>query len=429
MNILIVGNGGREHALAWKLSQSENCKKIYCAPGNAGTEQEPKVQNVPIPADNVDALVSFAKEKNISLVVIGPEAPLVLALADKLEKENIPVFGPSQKAAQLEGSKIFMKELCAKYNIPTAQNGHFSDLQEAYNFIEQQKTPIVVKADGLAAGKGVIIAQTVEKAKEAAKNMLSENAFGDAGSAIVVEEFLDGEEVSYFAITDGETLIPLTSAQDHKRAFDGDKGPNTGGMGAYSPARAGIMTDNLEEKIIKKILEPTVRGMKEEGCLFKGILYAGLMIINGEPLLLEYNVRFGDPECQPLMMRMESDLTELLMAAAETRLDTMASNLKWSDDATLCIVMASEGYPESYKKNTVIHDIEKADAYKNTVVFHAGTKRNEDGKLVNIGGRVLGITASGATINEAKTTAYNAISSINWPNGFYRKDIGWRASE
>ncbi len=427
MNILVVGSGGREHALAWKLVQSESCDLVYVAPGNAGTQEEANVENIAIPADDVESLVSFSKEKNIGLVVIGPEAPLVLGLADRLIEENIPVFGPTQKGAQLEGSKIFMKNLCKKYNIKTAASENFTDIEKAHAFIEQQTPPVVVKADGLAAGKGVIIAQTIQEAKDAASMMLSDKEFGDAGASIVVEEFLEGEEVSYFAITDGKTILPLTSAQDHKRAFDNDQGPNTGGMGAYSPARAGIMLDGLEETIIKDILEPTVRGMAAEGCPFQGVLYAGLMIVNGTPYLLEYNVRFGDPECQPIMMRLKNDLCDLLLRTAEGRLDTITA-AQWDDKAALCIVMASNGYPGSYTKGTVIEGINKAESRPETLVFHAGTSKNSDEKMVNTGGRVLGITALGNTIPDAQNNAYEAASKITWPDGFYRNDIGWRAS-
>ncbi len=430
MKILLVGSGGREHALAWGLAQSDQCSALYCAPGNAGTEE--CAERVDIGAEDVDALVNFAKEKVIDLVVIGPEAPLVLGLADRLAEENIRAFGPSAAAAALEGSKGFMKDLCAKYNIPTASYGRFTDLVEAKKFIAALKekntdAPIVVKADGLAAGKGVIIAATEEEAIEAATDMLSGDSFGAAGNEIVIEEFLDGEELSYFALADGKTILPLTSAQDHKRAYDGDQGPNTGGMGAYSPAH--LITPELEEKIISRIIEPTVAGMAAENTPFTGVLYAGLMIVNGEPQLIEYNARFGDPECQPLMMRLQGDLLEILLAGAEGRLEDVRDQVSWSEQTALCVVMATEGYPGSYPKNTPIKGTERADQIGGVKVFHAGTGKNEEGALISTGGRVLGITALGDTVEEACKTAYRAVDMIDWPDGFCRRDIGWRALE
>ncbi|MCK5383955.1 MAG: phosphoribosylamine--glycine ligase [Alphaproteobacteria bacterium] len=423
MNILLVGSGGREHAFAWKLSQSARCSKLYCAPGNAGIEEQ--AECVPIKVSEIDKIVSFAEEKNIELVVVGPEAPLVDGLADALSAHGIKVFGPSAKAAQLEGSKGFMKDLCAKYGIPSAKYGRFKTVEEARKFIEETGAPIVVKTDGLAAGKGVIICETVEQAMDAVRGMLEGGMFGDAGKEVVIEEFLEGEEVSYFALADGKTILPLTSAQDHKRVGDGDTGLNTGGMGAYSPAH--FVTPDLEKQIIEKLIEPTIAGMAAEGCPFTGVLFAGLMVKDGKATLLEYNVRFGDPECQPLMMRLEGDLVEILDAAAQGRLDEVKDQVSWSDDTTLCVVMAADGYPGAYEKGTHISGFEEANAVEGVYVFHAGTAENEFGDIVNVGGRVLGVTAKGATIAEAQKRAYEAVDKIDWPEGFYRRDIGWRA--
>ncbi len=423
MKVLLVGSGGREHALAWALTASEKCATLYCAPGNAGIED--CAECVDIAADDVSALVAFAKDKAIDLVVVGPEVPLVLGLADELKKAGILVFGPDQKAAQLEGSKGFMKDLCAKYDIPTAAYGRFTDFVLAKRFIEKQLGNVVVKADGLAAGKGVIICESKDEAIEAAREMLSGDAFGSAGAEIVIEEFMNGEELSYFALADGKTMLPLTSAQDHKRAFDGDEGPNTGGMGAYSPAH--FMTAELEEKIIHRIIEPTIKAMAAEGAPFTGVLYAGLMVVRGEPKLIEYNVRFGDPECQPMMMRLQGDVLEILHAGARGALDEVRGKVTWSEKTALCVVMATKGYPGDYPKNTVIKDVLGVQDVKQTTLFHAGTTHNKDGQLVSIGGRVLGITSLGDTIAEAQANAYKAAATIDWPEGFYRKDIGWRA--
>ena len=423
MKILLVGSGGREHALAWKLAQSKSCTKIYCAPGNAGIAEQ--AECVPITVNAISDLVNFSKEKEIDLVVVGPENPLVDGLADAMRTENIDVFGPSAKAAQLEGSKGFMKDLCVKYNIKTAKYGRFKSLEEAKKFITETGAPIVVKTDGLAAGKGVIICETEEQAINAARNMLSGDSFGAAGQEIVIEKFLDGEEVSFFALADGKTILPLTSAQDHKRVGEGDTGLNTGGMGAYSPAH--FMDDMLEQHIIEDIIKPTIAGMAAEGCSFTGVLFAGIMVKNGQAILLEHNVRFGDPECQALMMRMQGDLAQILLAAAQGRLDEVQDQLSWSDQPALCVVMASNGYPGSYKKNTIIKGIEKANAVEGTYVFHAGTAKDENGNIISIGGRVLGVTATDETIEKAQEQAYKAIDLINWPEGFCRRDIGWRA--
>lgn len=425
MKVLIIGSGGREHALAWKLSASPRCEKLYCAPGNAGIAQ--CAECVSIPVDDIPALVKFASDQAVDLVVVGPEGPLVAGLADRLAEKNIKVFGPSQLAARLEGSKGFMKDICAKYNIPTARYGRFSELEKARDFILRLKAPVVVKADGLAAGKGVIIAQSHEEALEAAADMLSGNAFGASGAEIVVEQFLDGEELSYFALADGRTMLPLTSAQDHKRAFDGDEGPNTGGMGAYSPAH--MMTSELEEKILHRIIKPTIAAMAAEGCPFTGVLFAGIMVVGGEPYLLEYNVRFGDPECQTLMLRLQGDLLEILLACAEGRLENLRGQITWSKDVSLCVVMAANGYPGDYKKNTPIGGLDKAAQEKNVTVFHAGTAQGPGGGIVSTGGRVLGVSALGATIADAQSAAYRAVDKIDWPDGFCRRDIGWRALE
>mgnify|MGYP000073656008 CR=1 FL=1 len=423
MRVLLVGSGGREHALAWALAQSDNCAALYCAPGNAGIES--CAECVDIAFDDVEALRDFAKDNQIDLVVIGPEAPLVKGLADLLQAENIKAFGPSAAAAQLEGSKGFMKDLCAKYDIPTAGYGRFSSLDEATEFIKQQAPRVVVKADGLAAGKGVIIAESHEEAIAAAEDMLSGNSFGEAGAEIVIEEFLDGEELSYFALADGKTMMPFTSAQDHKRAFDGDKGPNTGGMGAYSPAH--MMTPELEEKILKRLIEPTMAAMAAEGCPFTGVLFAGIMVVDNEPLLIEYNARFGDPECQVMMARLQSDLLQILDAAAQGSLADLNEPVRFGEDPAMCVVMAANGYPASYEKNTVIKGVENTLDVEDLTVFHAGTARSASGDLVNVGGRVLGVTASGKDLHEARGKCYRAIDIIEWPDGFCRSDIGWRA--
>ncbi len=421
MKVLLVGSGGREHALAWAISKSPKCEKLYCAPANAGIAA--CAESVNIGAEDIDALVAFAKENNIDLVVGGPEAPLVLGLADKMLEIGIPTFGPNKAAAQLEGSKGFMKDVVAKYGVPTAAYGRFTDFAAAKKFIEDTPSKVVVKTDGLAAGKGVIMCEGKEDAIAAAKGMLEEASFGTAGAEIVIEEFLDGEELSYFAIADGKSILPLTSAQDHKRAYDGDQGPNTGGMGAYSPAH--LMTPEIEAKIIKDIIEPTVEGMNKDGIPFTGVLFAGIMVVNGEPKLLEYNIRFGDPECQPIMMRLEDDLLDILYAAATGTLNTI-KDVKWSNDTTLCIVMAAQGYPGSYEKNTPINNLEEASQTEGVQIFHAGTAE-KDGQILSTGGRVLGITAKGQSVEQAQKRAYAAIEKIEWEKGFCRTDIGWRA--
>lgn len=421
MRILLVGSGGREHALAWKLKQSKSCDYLICAPGNAGIEQI--VPCKPVAVEDIDGLVKLAQSEQIDFVVVGPEIPLSLGLTDALKKVGIPAFGPSQKAAQLEASKGFTKDLCKKYNIPTAAYERFTDIPAALAFLDKMGAPIVIKADGLAAGKGVVVAMTMDEAKAAIEDMLSGNAFGASGASIVIEEFMEGEEVSYFALTDGVNILPLSTAQDHKRVGDGDIGPNTGGMGAYSPAR--LMTPELNDIVINDILKPTVAGMAADGCPFQGVLYAGLMVKDGKPRLVEYNARFGDPECQTLMLRLESDLVDLLYACAAGKLDCVTPP-KWSSNPSLCVVMAAEGYPAAYKKNTVIRGLDKAAAIPDVQVFHAGTVA-KDGQILSVGGRVLGVCATGADVTSARQTAYQAVDAIDWPEGFCRRDIAWRA--
>lgn len=423
MNILIIGSGGREHALAWKIAQSQHCDKLYCAPGNAGIAEV--AECLDIAAEDHAGLITFALQNEIGVVVIGPEQPLVDGLSDAFRNVGLKVFGPSKAAAALEGSKGFMKDFFARHHIPTAAYARFKSLDKAVAYIKQQGAPIVIKTDGLAAGKGVIIAQTIEEAVEAATDMLSGKAFGEAGMELVIEEFMEGEEVSYFALSDGENYLPLTSAQDHKRVGDGDTGLNTGGMGAYSPAH--FMTPALEEKILSRIIKPTVDGMKKDGTPFKGVLYAGLMIVNGEPKTIEYNIRFGDPECQPMMMRLESDLVELLLATEDGTLDNHQDKVKWSDDATLCVVMAAKGYPGAYEKGTEIKNTKALDDIQGVKLFHAGTMRDNSGALVGSGGRVLGVVGKGQSIAEAQDNAYQGVDKIDWEQGFCRRDIGWRA--
>ncbi len=423
MKILLVGSGGREHALAWQLAQSDRCDELYCAPGNAGIEE--CAECVAISAEDVEKLVAFAKTKEIDLVVAGPEGPLVAGLADRLAAEGIKVFGPSADAARLEGSKGFMKDLCAKYGVPTAAYARFTDIDAAKEFIAVHGAPIVVKADGLAAGKGVVVAHTIDEAEQAVVDMLGGKVFGKAGHAVVIEEFLDGEELSFFALCDGGSFAPLGSAQDHKRAGEGDTGPNTGGMGAYSPAH--MMTKELSDKICAKIIAPVVDGMAKEGCPFSGVLFAGIMLVRGEPVLLEFNVRFGDPECQALMMRLDSDLLDILDACAEGKLEKVKGQIFWREETALCVVMAAQGYPGNYVKGTRIR-LNQADMEPETKIFHAGTGR-DGARLVNTGGRVLGVTALGSTVEEAWRRAYAAVEKIEWPEGFCRPDIGWRALE
>jgi phosphoribosylamine--glycine ligase len=414
MNVLLIGSGGREHALAWAISASPLLSKLYCVPGNAGIATLAECASLDI--RDHDAIVRFCGDKRIALVVVGPEAPLVAGLVDDLAKANIKAFGPSRAAAQLEGSKGFSKDFCREFNIPTAAYRRFAERRAALAYVEAEALPIVVKHDGLAQGKGVTVAETRGDARAAV-----EAAF-EAGSEVVIEECLLGEEVSFFALIDGAHALALATAQDHKRAFDGDTGPNTGGMGAYSPA-AG-MTPALLRQVMDAIIRPTVRGMAERGTPFKGVLFAGLMLTAEGPKLIEYNVRFGDPECQVLMLRLQSDLLAALLATVDGVLDSF--DLRWHQDAALCVVLAARGYPGEYAKGSEIGGIDAAAGVEGVEVFHAGTQR-QGGRLIASGGRVLGVTARGKTVAEAQRRAYAAVANIDWPEGFCRHDIGWRA--
>jgi phosphoribosylamine--glycine ligase len=417
MRVLLIGSGGREHALAWKLAQSPLLTALYAAPGNPGIGEEATLVDLDIADDS--AVLAFCRRESIDFVVVGPEAPLVAGLADTLRTGGIAVFGPSAAAAQLEGSKGFTKDICAKYGIPTGAYQRFTSAEPARAYVRAQGTPIVIKADGLAAGKGVTVAMTLDEALEAVDSCFS-GTFGAAGAEVVVEAYLDGEEASFFCLCDGKTALPLASAQDHKRVGDGDTGPNTGGMGAYSPAP--VMTAQMVERTMREIIEPTIAGMADSGHPFTGVLFAGLMITAKGPELIEYNVRFGDPECQVLMMRLKSDLLPLLYAAATGTLANVDAD--WRDEVALTVVMASKGYPGPYEKNTPIGKLPPEDAA--TKVFHAGTAL-KDGQLVATGGRVLNVTAKGATVRAAQAAAYAALDMVEWENGFCRRDIGWQA--
>lgn len=422
MNILIIGNGGREHALAWKAAQSPLASKVFVAPGNAGTALESAVENVNISATDVPALVKFAQENHIGLTIVGPEAPLVVGVVDAFEAAGLTIFGPRQSAAQLEGSKAFTKDFLARHHIPTAEYQNFTDVDQALAYVREKGAPIVVKADGLAAGKGVIVAMTLQEAEEAIKDMLSGNAFGEAGSRVVIEEFLDGEEASFIVMVDGVNVEPMATSQDHKRVGEGDKGLNTGGMGAYSPAP--VVTQEIHNRVMEQIIYPTVRGMAAENNVYKGFLYAGLMIDkNGQPKVIEFNCRFGDPETQPIMMRMKSDLVELCLKACEGKLNEVKS--EWAEEAALGIVLAAEGYPGDYRKNDEIHGI-PAQPAQGEKVFLAGVAE-KDGKLVTNGGRVLCVTALGNTVFDAQQKALKLAEQVNWTGRFYRRDIGYRA--
>ena len=420
MKILVVGGGGREHALCWKIAASPLCDKIYCAPGNAGIAAD--AECVAINSGDVDGLVSFATDHAIDFVVVGPEAPLVAGLVDRLSEGGIKAFGPSGAAAMLEGSKGFLKDLCASYGIPTAEYGRFVDASSAKSFVREAGVPIVIKADGLAAGKGVVIAKTIAEAETTIDAFMKDRVLGEAGLALVIEEVLAGEEISFFALVDGETVMPLAWAQDYKRAFDGDQGPNTGGMGAYSPV-PGI-SRQLEAEVLSDIVRPTVRAMKEQGHPYKGVLYAGLMLTDDGPKLLEYNVRFGDPECQVLCLRLMSDLLPALIATSDGALSTM--DLRWRDEPALTVVMATKGYPGAYRKGSEIRGLEAATEHADVMIFHAGTTAGADGQLLANGGRVLNVTATASTMAEARTRAYAAIDRIDWQEGFCRRDIGAR---
>ena len=428
MNILIIGSGGREHALAWKAAQSPDAQNIFVAPGNAGTKLESAVSNVAISADDIDALVKFASENAIGLTIVGPEVPLVAGIVDQFQRAGLRIFGPSEKAAQLEGSKSFCKDFLARHNIPTAAYGVFTDLDNACEYINTCKAPMVVKADGLAAGKGVVIAETKEQAIAAATDMLAENRFGDAGSKVVVEEFLEGTELSFICMVDGKNCLPMATSQDHKARDDGDTGPNTGGMGAYSPAVAE--TEELNALVMQTVIEPTIKGMADDGNVFTGFLYAGLMISpSGDARVLEYNVRFGDPETQPIMMRLQSDLVALCNAAIDGKLDRVTA--EWTEDTAVGVVLAAGGYPSGYATGDVISgldDLAESNNSGNTKVFHAGTK-TDNGSVVTSGGRVLCVTATGATVKSAQQRAYAAVEKIGFNKMYCRSDIAWRAIE
>ncbi|GHW44443.1 MULTISPECIES: phosphoribosylamine--glycine ligase [Vibrio] len=422
MQVLIIGSGGREHALAWKVAQNPQVDTIYVAPGNAGTALEHKVQNVNIGITDIPALVAFAQDKAIELTIVGPEAPLVIGVVDAFRAAGLPIFGPTQGAAQLEGSKAFTKDFLARHNIPTAAYANFTEIEPALAYVREKGAPIVVKADGLAAGKGVIVAMTLQEAEDAIQDMLAGNAFGSAGSRVVVEEFLDGEEASFIVMVDGENVLPMATSQDHKRVGDADTGPNTGGMGAYSPAP--VVTQDVHDRVMREVIYPTVRGMAAEGNTYTGFLYAGLMIDStGAPKVIEYNCRFGDPETQPIMMRLQSDLVELCQAAIAGKLDQVES--KWDPRASIGVVLAAGGYPGDYAKGEVISGLPMQES-AGQKVFHAGTETQDD-QVVTNGGRVLCATALGNTVLEAQQRAYQLADQIHWNGMFCRRDIGYRA--
>ena len=420
MKVLIIGNGGREHALAWKVARDSNVTHVYVAPGNAGTASEHNVSNVNIDVLAIPELVAFAQQEKIDLTIVGPEAPLVAGVVDQFAAAGLTIFGPTRAAAQLEGSKAFSKDFLARHNIPTAAYQNFTDVEAAKAYVRQQGAPIVIKADGLAAGKGVILAQSEAEAFAAIDHMLAGNAFGEAGHRVVIEEFLVGEEASFIVMVDGEHILPLATSQDHKARDNGDKGPNTGGMGAYSPAP--VVTPDIHQRAMQEVIIPTVQGMSREGTPYTGFLYAGLMIdAEGTPKVLEFNCRFGDPETQPVLMRLQSSLVELCLAATRGELDSVEA--QWDSRPALGVVMAAGGYPENYHKGDEIIGIEQV---SNAKVFQAGT-RLEDGKTVTNGGRVLCVTALGDSVREAQQRAYEGVKAIKWPNAYYRTDIGYRA--
>ncbi|WP_444943443.1 phosphoribosylamine--glycine ligase [Microbulbifer sp. ZKSA006] len=424
MNVLVIGSGGREHALAWKAAQNPSVGTVYVAPGNAGTAREPKLENIAIGVDNFAALADFAEENGVELTIVGPEAPLVDGVVDFFNARGLAIFGPSKGASQLEGSKAFTKDFLERHKIPTAAYRNFTEVEPAVAYIRERGAPIVVKADGLAAGKGVIVAETEEQAELAVRDMLSGNAFGEAGCRVVIEEFLQGEEASFIVMVDGENILPMATSQDHKRVGDGDTGPNTGGMGAYSPAP--VVTDTIYQRIMQEVIEPTVKGLASEGTPYTGFLYAGLMIdSDGTPKVIEYNCRFGDPETQPIMIRLKSDLVDLCMAALDKKLDTVTA--EWDPRPALGVVLAAHGYPGSYRKGDAISGLEKADS-DNAKVFHAGTALDGE-RVVTNGGRVLCATALGNTVAEAQESAYESARAIYWDGVFFRKDIGYRAIE
>ncbi|MGB0858408.1 MAG: phosphoribosylamine--glycine ligase [Pseudoalteromonas spongiae] len=422
MNVLVIGSGGREHALAFKAAQSAKVNTVFVAPGNAGTALEPKLENIAIGVEDIDALVAFAKENNVELTIVGPEAPLVIGVVDKFREEGLAIFGPTAAAAQLEGSKSFTKDFLARHKIPTADYQTFEQIEPALAYLKEKGAPIVVKADGLAAGKGVIVAMTEQEAEDAIRDMLAGNAFGDAGSRVVIEEFLEGEEASFIVMVDGENVLPFATSQDHKRAYNEDKGPNTGGMGAYSPAP--VVTAEIHQRIMDEVIYPTVKGMSDEGHPYTGFLYAGLMITaDGTPKVIEYNCRFGDPETQPIMLRLQSDLVELIEAANRVELDK--TDIQFDSRAAVGVVLAAAGYPGSYPKGDAISGL-RVDYAEGTKVFHAGTKQDGD-NVVTAGGRVLCATALGNTVTEAQQNAYKLVDEINWQGVEFRTDIAYRA--
>ena len=424
MNVLVIGSGGREHALGWKAAQNPQVNTVFIAPGNAGTALEPKLENIDINVEDISALVTFAQNNAIELTIVGPEVPLVLGVVDAFRAAGLPIFGPTEAAAQLEGSKAFTKDFLARHKIPTAAYANFTEIEPALTYVREQGAPIVVKADGLAAGKGVIVAMTLEEADDAIKDMLAGNAFGEAGSRVVIEEFLTGEEASFIVMVDGKNVLPMATSQDHKRVGDKDTGPNTGGMGAYSPAP--VVTSEIHDRIMQEVIYPTVEGMAQEGHPYTGFLYAGLMIdSDGTPKVIEYNCRFGDPETQPIMMRMESDLVELCLAAIDEKLDQVES--KWDPRAAIGVVLAAGGYPASYNKGDVISGLTQQSSTEEKV-FHAGTA-DLNGQVVTNGGRVLCSTALGKTVSEAQQRAYKLATTISWDGMFHRNDIGYRAIE
>ena len=422
MKLLVIGGGGREHALAWKAAQSSSVEKVFVAPGNAGTATEAKLENIAIGVEDIDALVKFAQDNTIALTIVGPEAPLVIGVTNAFEAAGLRCFGPSEGAAQLEGSKAFTKDFLARHNIPTADYQNFTEIEAALAYLKEKGAPIVIKADGLAAGKGVIVAMTQDEAEAAVKDMLAGNAFGEAGHRVVIEEFLDGEEASFICMVDGKNILPMATSQDHKRVGEGDTGPNTGGMGAYSPAP--VVTPEVHQRIMSDVIEPTVAGMAAEGNPYTGFLYAGLMIDdNGAAKVIEYNCRFGDPETQPIMMRLKSDLVELCNMALDGKLDQASAD--WDERAALGVVLAAGGYPGSYAKGDVINGLTGADS-ADAKIFHAGTAA-KDGQVVTAGGRVLCAAALGDSVSEAQAKAYELADKISWKGMFTRRDIGYRA--
>ena len=422
MKVLIVGGGGREHALAWKAAQSPKVDHVYVAPGNAGTALEDNIENVNISAENIPALLDFAKNNDIELTIVGPEAPLVLGIVDAFSAAGLKAFGPSKGAAQLEGSKAFTKDFLARHHIPTADYQNFTEIEPALAYLKETGAPIVIKADGLAAGKGVIVAMTMDEAEAAVKDMLAGNAFGEAGHRVVIEEFLEGEEASFIVMVDGKNILPMVTSQDHKRVGEGDTGPNTGGMGAYSPAP--VVTAEVHNRIMKEVIIPTVEGMAAEGNPYTGFLYAGLMISeDGAPKVIEYNCRFGDPETQPIMMRLKSDLVELCLAALDGKLDSAKAD--WDERTSIGVVLAAGGYPDNYNKGDIISGLDSADNVT-TKIFHAGTAE-KDGQVVTNGGRVLCVCALGDSVTDAQAKAYEVVNKVSWKDVYFRTDIGHRA--